>query len=224
MAAFARDYSRNYLPVWCPPAEQPRWREAFDEGYRRQAGSLRRYVREAWRRLEAGASLSPTLDPYRAGLHCVRVRLEALRQRVGQVIATSRRSGFPVVSTEYDARDSRLGNRAHAHRAGFERHVQDGGRKTVVAGCARCLSQRDDLRMRRRVVIQYGTIMPSADDVAAGDDDRADRHLAGCLGFAGFLERLLHAADVFLRPVHRCRDPARREQGIRRDIIVIAIA
>ena len=45
------------------------------------------------------------------------------RARIGQVLYAAERSCLAIVGAEDDARDARLGDRAHAHDAGFERDV-----------------------------------------------------------------------------------------------------
>ena len=50
-----------------------------------------------------------------------------------------------------DARDARIDRGAAAHRARLHRRVQLGADEPVVAHSLRRISQRDDLRMRRRI-------------------------------------------------------------------------
>lgn len=95
-AAFARRYGLNYLRALAADEEgRSAWLGAFDGGWERQAERLCAYVDDAWERLDAGESLSETLDRHHADLREVRRRFDALFD-AGRLS----RGGVPFASRE----------------------------------------------------------------------------------------------------------------------------
>lgn len=77
--AFMEHYHRTYLHVLAAgtvPLDQ--WRDAFESGYVRQAERLGGYVRETWRRLDAGERVGASLDDYHGAMRTARKSLQEL--------------------------------------------------------------------------------------------------------------------------------------------------
>lgn len=79
-ARLMRQYHTGYLQAVARGEDDRKasFEEAFDAGFERQADTLRTYVDAVWEGLDAGASLSDTLDPYHDDVMEVRRRFEAL--------------------------------------------------------------------------------------------------------------------------------------------------
>ena len=79
-ARLMRQYHTGYLQAVARGEDDRKasFEEAFDAGFERQADTLRTYVDAVWEALDAGASLSDTLDPYHDDVLEVRRRFEVL--------------------------------------------------------------------------------------------------------------------------------------------------
>src|SRR5690348_12201864 len=83
-----------------------------------------------------------------------------------------------------------------AHVAGLERHIERRAGQPVVLEPEGSGAQGLDLGVRRRVAGRDGPIPPFADDLAAEDDERPDRHLALLFRATRELERATHETLV----------------------------
>lgn len=93
-ARFMNQYRTGYLNAIS--GGQDKWksnyREAFDAGFDRQAETLKTYVDAVWHRMDAGESLSETLDPYHRDMVAVRDAFrdlfeQSLLEKNGTVLA-----------------------------------------------------------------------------------------------------------------------------------------
>ena len=89
---------------------------------------------------------------------------------------------------EHERPDARVDQRPDAHQAGLDRDVQGRAGQAIVADAACGIANRDDLRVRGRVLRRDRLIEPASDDFLVHDDDGADRHLAGVTGAARLSE------------------------------------
>jgi len=96
----------------------------------------------------------------------------------------SRGAGSRVRATENHASNSRVDERACAHRAWFLRHVEIAlGQPPISNGCL-SLRQSEHFRVRSSILEQLNLIMSAANNFSCKDNNRADRNFTG---FAGFL-------------------------------------
>jgi len=86
-----------------------------------------------------------------------------------------------------DPRDSSIDHRADAHHARLERDVDRNRGEAIGLQMRRGRSDREDLRMRGRIVKPDRLVMPRADDLSARNRDCADRDFAFSFG-AGLRE------------------------------------
>lgn len=77
-ADFARTYATGYLRLLGERDGGGALRDAFGDGYQRQAGRLAGHVDEVWSRLDAGQPLSDELDAWAAAIRERRAELAAL--------------------------------------------------------------------------------------------------------------------------------------------------
>jgi hypothetical protein len=110
------------------------------------------------------------------------------------------RAGLRIAGAEDDAGDARVHDRAGAHRAGLQRHVERAVRQPVVAAALAGIAQRHHLGMGGRVVAADGLVEAAADDLAVENHHGAHRHLAASRRLAREVERRAHE----IRVVH-CR-------------------
>lgn len=101
-----------------------------------------------------------------------------------------------IIGAKNDAADLAPVEGAGAHEAGFDGDVDSGigevfAAEEVESGC-----EGDDLRVRGAVVEPFCLVVAAGDDLVVEDDDGADGDLFFGVGFAGFLEGLLH--EVFV--------------------------
>jgi len=86
--------------------------------------------------------------------------------------------------------------RADAHQARFDRHIQSCIRQTVVADVRRRRTQRQHLGVRGRIDGRDRLIERAGHDLATGDDDGADRDLAGGQRQTRLFQRRAHEIVV----------------------------
>src|SRR5256714_5151130 len=119
------------------------------------------------------------------------------RTRIADAEDRLDRARFLVPRTVDEPPDSRLHERARAHRARLNRRVDDSARQTVVACAAGGLTQGEAFGVRRRVAVSSGAVAGEREQLAVGGDDaRADRHLAAPGGPARRADGLAHPALV----------------------------
>jgi thiopeptide-type bacteriocin biosynthesis protein len=77
---FLRAYADGYLIRQARDEHQHGVvREAFADGFRRQADTILAYVQESWLRLRADQMVVPALEPYRVGVSVIREKLRVLQ-------------------------------------------------------------------------------------------------------------------------------------------------
>ena len=95
-----------------------------------------------------------------------------------------------------DARHAREHDRAGAHRARLERHVEDASSTRQLPSARGGLAQREDLGVRRRVLAQLALVVAGREDLAVAHDDRADRHVVVFQRALGLAQREAHEVLV----------------------------
>jgi thiopeptide-type bacteriocin biosynthesis protein len=115
-ARLMRQYHTGYLQAVARGEDDRKasFEEAFDAGFERQADTLRTYVDAVWEALDAGASLSDTLDPYHEDVTEVRRRFETLfdegvLQRGEHSLDTWERAVRSIVPSYVHMTNNRLG-------------------------------------------------------------------------------------------------------------------
>ena len=95
-------------------------------------------------------------------------------------------------------RDTGMEDSPGAHRAGLQRDVQRAaGDQPVIFDIAGRVAERNDLRMRRGVVVADNAVLPSGNDLAFINEDRSDRDFLSSLGIAGLGDCSLEEVNVF---------------------------
>ena len=120
----------------------------------------------------------------------------ASRPITGQIeqAAASARLGIP--GSEHDAGRARLQERADAHGAWLECHIQCGRREAVIVLSGGRGAQRHDLCMRSWITAGNGSVPSFADGFIADDHQRTDRHLTLPRGTMRQFERSPHVFNV----------------------------
>lgn len=103
-----------------------------------------------------------------------------------------------VVRSEYAALNPGLKDHARAHHAGFQGDVERAVVEPPVASLCRSCSNRDDLRVSQRIVIQGAPVEPGAHESFRTYHDGTDRHLACSKSGSGKLKSLSHPPFVCL--------------------------
>src|SRR5262249_7672680 len=85
---------------------------------------------------------------------------------------------------------------AGAHRARFERDVDSRVGEAPVPECGARGTDRQDFRMRRRVVRRFGSIVAATEDATVEHDDGSDWHFAFLGSTHRLVERDAHPAFV----------------------------
>src|SRR5450759_2309011 len=109
------------------------------------------------------------------------------------------RAGLGLGRAVDEPRDPRVDHRPHAHLAGLDRHIQRRAGQSIVARLLPRLPQRDDLRVRRRIVQADGLVESPAQDLAVHDEDRTDRHFTAFMPLPRELQRRAHV--LFVSPL-----------------------
>lgn len=111
---------------------------------------------------------------------------------------TAARARFRVRRAIDDARNARMHDRARAHQARLQRHIELAARQPVILEFLRGGAQRGHFGMRGRIVPADRMIEARRDNFVAEDNHRAHRHFAGTAGFFGGALRERHEAAVAL--------------------------
>src|SRR6476620_3879968 len=82
--------------------------------------------------------------------------------------------------------------RADAHQAGLNGHVERGAGEAVVADRSRRLPYRHDLSMGGWIVGTDGLVESTDHDDVAENDNRTNRNFSGLVGKARLIQRLSH--------------------------------
>ncbi len=107
-----------------------------------------------------------------------------------------RRRPPSVRSAVYQRADPCVDNRSHAHQTRLDGDIQPDTRQPVVAHRPRRFAQRQNFRVRRRVLRSYRPIEPAPDHHAVRHDHGANRHLARGRRQRRLRKRLAHERDV----------------------------
>src|SRR5438045_249272 len=120
--------------------------------------------------------------------------------RVEQLRVGPHRSGLFVGGAEDHERDASEDGRAGAHSARLDSHVERAVRESPAAERARCIANRDHLRVRGRIGISLSSVAGAGDDGAVAYDRGTDRHVAVLPRTTPLLQCITHEAVVVRRP------------------------
>jgi hypothetical protein len=135
--------------------------------------------------LQQRAGFSRQYSTHDAGM----VIESGLRERIDDAPASA---GLGILRTVYEAGDASMHDRARAHHARLERHIELTPAQTVVCETSGGLAQGGDFSVRRRVTSRNGVVIAAADDFAVFDHHRPDGHFACRPRLRGELERGAH--------------------------------
>ncbi len=126
--------------------------------------------------------------------------------------ASTNRAALGVVGSVDQARDASLNEGAGAHAARLDGDVESGTCEAVIANTARGFAKDDDFSVGGGVIVADGTVAGACQDLAAVDEDGADRYLPGRGRGVGFGQGFLHELNV--RVLHRTENNT-EERGSR---------
>ncbi len=112
------------------------------------------------------------------------------------IVHRAQRTRFLIARTIDQPRDARVDQRAYAHHARLEGHIDRYGGEPVGSERRCGFTQSEDLGMCGRITESDRPIVPSPDDHPASDRDRADGNLALAMAAARFFERHRHELAV----------------------------
>src|SRR3546814_2894961 len=112
------------------------------------------------------------------------------------VCSSDLRTALRIVGAVIEARDAGVGDRARAHRAGLQRHIEVAAVEALVAELRGGGANRDDFGVRGRIVRFARAVVAFGDELPALDHDRADRHLAPFRRDSRELERAAHRSEA----------------------------
>jgi len=101
-----------------------------------------------------------------------------------------------VGDAPHDTRDARQDDGARAHGAGFLRHVQDRPGQAPVLERGGRLGDRQDLRVRGRVLQQFHLVVRLRDQLSLANDHGADGHFLEVRRGARLPQRQAHETLV----------------------------
>ena len=117
---------------------------------------------------------------------------------------TSRSTANGICATENHAPNSRVHERACAHRAGLLGHVKIAiAQSPITYGCL-SLRQRQHFGMRSGILQQFHLIMRAPDDFAFANNNRADRNFASYVRFLSLSQCFAHKVLVVWWINHHC--------------------
>ena len=105
-------------------------------------------------------------------------------------------AGLWIVCADHQSGHPRKHQRAGAHRARFQRDVNDTVRQPLHAGACRRGPDGQHLRVRRGIVVPQDAVLPPPDNLPVAQNDRPHRHFAGVAGALGLGQRQLHSGFV----------------------------
>jgi len=106
--------------------------------------------------------------------------------------ARPHRAALGIVRAIDKARHAGLQDRAGAHRARLDGHVDDCSQQPMISDCRRSRAQRNHFRVGRGIAIRNRAIRGPRQDAVSNRNHAANRHFAAALGAARFFERHLH--------------------------------
>ena len=107
-----------------------------------------------------------------------------------------------IARAEDESCDTRRNQRPGAHDARLESAIQCCAFQTIIADGFRRGPQRQDLRMRGRIVPRDRAVPSAADDRAVAFHYRAHGHFPGGRRFTRQPQRFAHALPVQIRRIH----------------------
>lgn len=113
------------------------------------------------------------------------------------------RAAFRIARTEIQTANTGKRNRARAHRAGFERHIEIAIGEPFAPEFARSLAQNQNFGMGCGVVVGYGSVTGLGNDPPFMKKHGADRHFTLIRCRTGRLKRMVHGCP--LRLCHHTR-------------------
>jgi len=117
-------------------------------------------------------------------------------------------SSFGFVGAVNQPGDARLHERAGAHGARLDRHIDCGSEEAMVAGLPRGLAQGQDFCVRGRIAICDGPISRGGKDAVFQHDDGSNGHFSAQRGGLRLSDGQMHIFKI----VHGCDG---EEEGIR---------
>ena len=130
------------------------------------------------------ASLSPT-----AGIDLRRV---VAGRRGKEPHAGLHRAALGVGCAVIEPADPRERDRARAHGAGLQRHIEVAVDQPLAADVLGGLAERQDLGMGGGIAVGQGPVAGGGDDLVIADDHAADRNFARFSGIFGRFQRQIH--------------------------------
>jgi len=115
---------------------------------------------------------------------------------IKDIEATPRRAALGIVRAVNHAIDSRLHDRASAHRTWFDGDVERDARQPVISNCLCRGAERDHFRVRRWIAIANRAIGTRRDFAPLENSDGANRHFAGISRAPRLIERDAHPPEI----------------------------
>ena len=120
-----------------------------------------------------------------------------IQPRAGQYLeARSKRSALWIIGSIHQPSHTCLNHRPGAHRAWFQRNVEDRIRHPVISQHARPLAQHYYFRMCRRVAVANRPVSRSRQYPFFANQYRPDRHFSCLRRSACLFQRHLHELDI----------------------------
>ena len=101
-----------------------------------------------------------------------------LRSENAQRLEPTHGADLEVGGAEDETADTRVDRGTETHQAGLDRAVQGRADQSIVPELAGRVAHGENLGVTRRIVEGERRVVPTADDRAVGDEDRADGNLA----------------------------------------------
>lgn len=114
------------------------------------------------------------------------------RRLAEQSRAVQHRPALGVAGSKIEPCDARMGYRASAHSAWFQRHKQVASIQPFIAQSRRSSAHGHDFGMGGGVVQFAGPVLALANDHAVLDDDGANGHFTCISGESGQVQRMAH--------------------------------
>lgn len=120
-----------------------------------------------------------------------------VQRRIGEEIDhTAAGASFGIGSTPDDPPDSSVLDRARAHGAGLQRHIEITARQAVIAQRLSGRPHGLDFGMRGRVMQADRVIEPTSNHRAVSNHNRTDWHFTQSASPSRLIDRQLHECSV----------------------------